>query len=74
MNRIVIGAATDPGLEHNENQDSYAFHSPEKGSSHKKGVLMILADGMGGHSGGAIASKITVVCFYVSIGIKLPSL
>jgi len=60
MNRIIIAAATDPGLEHNENQDSYAFYPPEKGSAHKKGILMLLADGMGGHSGGAIASKITV--------------
>ncbi|MFC1817448.1 Stp1/IreP family PP2C-type Ser/Thr phosphatase [Thermodesulfobacteriota bacterium] len=60
MNRIIIGAATDPGLEHNENQDSYAFYSLEKGSAPKKGILMVLADGMGGHSGGAIAAKITV--------------
>jgi serine/threonine protein phosphatase PrpC len=60
MNRIIIGAASDPGLEHDENQDSHAFHCPEEGSAHKKGILLALADGMGGHSGGAIASKIAI--------------
>ncbi len=58
MASVIIGAATDPGGKREENQDYYAYHVPEHGS--KKGILMALADGMGGRSGGKLASKIAV--------------
>lgn len=60
MSQIVIGAASDPGMRRKENQDSHAFFSPPEGTAHPKGVLLALADGMGGHAGGSIASKLTV--------------
>jgi len=60
MSRITIGAATDPGMEKEENQDSYAYRSPTEGKARKKGILLALADGMGGHSGGSIASKTAI--------------
>lgn len=60
MSQIAIGAATDPGKKHTENQDSHAYFFPEKGTAHKKGILLALADGMGGHAGGSMASKITI--------------
>jgi protein phosphatase len=57
---ITIGAASHRGLKRKENQDYHAYYSPEGGSNNKKGILMALADGMGGHSGGATASKIAI--------------
>ena len=57
---ITIGAASHRGLIRKENQDYHAYYSPEGGSKSKKGILMALADGMGGHSGGAIASRIAI--------------
>ncbi len=60
MVKITIGSASDVGKEKNINQDYHAYHMPADGPNHKKGVLMAIADGMGGHGGGEIASQITV--------------
>jgi protein phosphatase len=60
MSRLTISAASHIGLKRKENQDSHAYYSPENGSAHKKGILLAIADGMGGHSGGSIASKIAI--------------
>ncbi|MEW6672882.1 MAG: Stp1/IreP family PP2C-type Ser/Thr phosphatase [Thermodesulfobacteriota bacterium] len=60
MSQIIIGAASDPGMRRKENQDSHTFFCPPEGTAHKKGILMALADGMGGHAGGSVASKLAV--------------
>jgi serine/threonine protein phosphatase PrpC len=58
MEFLTIGSATHVGMKKQENQDYHAWHSPEDSS--KKGILLALADGMGGRYGGAKASKIAV--------------
>jgi serine/threonine protein phosphatase PrpC len=48
--RVRVGAATDVGLVREVNEDSYLAEPP----------VFVVADGMGGHDGGDIASQIVV--------------
>ena len=52
MATVTLHARTDTGLVRTNNEDSY-FTDPEN-------QLAIVADGMGGHAAGEVASKITV--------------
>lgn len=47
-----IGSITDIGLVRENNEDSYAFD--------QKDGLFVIADGLGGYSGGEVASKLAV--------------
>ena len=62
MTAVILYARTDIGLVRTNNEDSY-FADPERG-------LAIVADGMGGHAGGEVASKIAVDT--ISDGLKRP--
>ena len=53
---IRFAGGTDKGLVREQNEDSILFCSFE----HSEVSLFIVADGVGGHEGGAVASKIAV--------------
>ena len=57
---ITVGSASHIGQKKEQNQDYFAYNIPEDGSIPEKGILLALADGMGGHAGGAVASKMAI--------------
>lgn len=58
---IELANLTDTGCEREVNEDYYCYAEPDDdGLFHRKGRLVIVADGMGGHVGGQVASTIAV--------------
>jgi protein phosphatase len=58
---VEVGSLSDPGCERPDNQDNYCYAEPESDEQFaKKGRLAVVADGMGGYEGGALASGIAV--------------
>jgi protein phosphatase len=53
---LEIGALTDVGRQRDSNQDQVGYSK----SADNKTVLAIVADGMGGHQGGEVASRLAV--------------
>lgn len=60
MGFVTISAESHTGNKRPDNQDYYDFYIPDDNTIHKKGILMTVADGMGGHLGGEIASSMAI--------------
>ncbi|HPP46160.1 MAG TPA: Stp1/IreP family PP2C-type Ser/Thr phosphatase [Accumulibacter sp.] len=68
---IVAHTVTDIGCVRKSNQDAVAYIAPKLASENQRyGVLVIVADGMGGHQGGEVASKLALQtiaeCYYTT--------
>ncbi len=59
--RIEYAGISDQGMIRPDNQDSYgAFPDGQRDIAGPKGLLFLVADGMGGHKGGKYASSLAV--------------
>jgi protein phosphatase len=58
---IELANLTDPGCVRERNEDYYCYFEPDDDDAFRaRGRLLVVADGMGGHEGGEIASGIAV--------------
>jgi len=58
---IIVAGLSHQGMVRKENQDSYGFIEPDtEDLIQQRGRLFIVADGLGGHRGGRVASKMSV--------------
>lgn len=55
--------ATDTGNVRTNNEDGAVISFAEEPSQKKKGCLLVLADGMGGHNSGEVASEMALTVF-----------
>ncbi len=59
--RLDVAQLTDVGRRREHNEDNMAYHIPADADvMTRKGALFIVADGMGGHAAGEVASEIAV--------------
>jgi len=60
LNSYQISTRTDIGLVRQGNEDNYYVVSPDRTDLEVEGVLVGVADGMGGHNAGEVASQVAV--------------
>jgi serine/threonine protein phosphatase PrpC len=59
--RLDVATATDVGMRRQQNEDSHGCWMPESaGERERRGVLLVVADGMGGSLAGEVASRLAV--------------
>jgi protein phosphatase len=62
--RIVVGMATDTGCVREINEDAVDVIRPDSAEALRDiGVVAVVCDGMGGHEGGEVASRLAIEAF-----------
>ena len=64
---IVVGHLTDPGRKRSNNEDAYLVLVPPDVPPQVEGILVV-ADGMGGHQAGEVASNLAVQTVSTRLG------
>ncbi len=58
---LDVGGYTDQGLQRGHNEDAFSIHEPaEPAKMERSGILFAVADGMGGHLAGEVASQTAI--------------
>jgi protein phosphatase len=57
---VEVAGHTDKGRVRPGNEDAYAVEAPTSARARARGTLLLVADGMGGHAAGEVASKLAV--------------
>src|SRR5262245_15450622 len=57
---VTVSASTDRGLKRSQNEDSLAYWTGQGPGERDPGVLLVIADGMGGSRAGEVASEMAV--------------
>jgi len=61
LSRTNVGSKTDPGQARPRNEDYLGYREPAPGSAETtRGALYVVADGVGGHNAGEVASEMAV--------------
>jgi PPM family protein phosphatase len=60
LTRLLAGAATDAGKARDQNEDAVRLAEPGWPQVAERGFLAVVADGMGGHQHGEVASQLAV--------------
>lgn len=65
--QVQVNGLTDTGPVREENQDTIRVRLPSESDPHNAGILLALADGMGGHAYGGVASRVAIDTLFAAL-------
>lgn len=64
MAKLLAAAVSDAGRVRDHNEDAVRLAEPDSDAARERGFLMVVADGMGGHQHGEVASSLAVEALF----------